>query len=47
MGDGLLGNTRHGLKFSGVSPNPVPGKIETNRWHDIRIAVQGPFWGRF
>jgi hypothetical protein len=38
---GGWGNTKHGLEFPGGSASQVPGKIETNRWYDIRIEVQG------
>ena len=34
-------NTRHGLEVPGAESLQIPGHIETGRWHDIRIEVQG------
>jgi hypothetical protein len=39
---GGWGNTQHALEVPGSSSPPVPGKIDTGRWYDIRIEVQGP-----
>lgn len=33
-------NTLHGLDLTG-NPAQVPGKIETNRWYDIRVELKG------
>lgn len=38
---GGWGNTRHGLELPGATFPPVPGKVETNRWYDIRVELQG------
>src|ERR1019366_6303361 len=38
---GGWGNTRHGLEMDGIGGHDVPGSIETGRWYDIRIQVQG------
>ncbi|MDQ3813986.1 MAG: DUF1080 domain-containing protein, partial [Armatimonadota bacterium] len=35
-------NTQHAIQIPGVPPSEVPGKIETNRWYDIRVELQGP-----
>ena len=35
-------NTSHGLEVPGVDAPRVPGQIETGRWYDIRIELQGP-----
>jgi alpha-L-arabinofuranosidase len=37
---GGWGNTRHTIEMNGVVTQ-VPGSIETGRWHDIRIELQG------
>lgn len=34
-------NTRHSLELPGAESDAVPGRIETGRWYDIRIEVQG------
>jgi hypothetical protein len=39
---GGWGNTQHALQAPGVDFVQVPGKIETGRWYDIRIELQGP-----
>lgn len=47
-GDGGVGvwnlggwnNTLHGLDITG-SPERIPGKIEANRWYDVRIELKG------
>jgi alpha-L-arabinofuranosidase len=36
---GGWGNTRHALEMDGIFANEVPGKIETDRWYDIRIEL--------
>jgi alpha-L-arabinofuranosidase len=38
---GGWGNTRHALEIGGVSDAGVNGRIETDRWYDIRIEVRG------
>jgi alpha-L-arabinofuranosidase len=38
---GGWGNTRHGLELEGVVAKDVPGSIETGRWYDIRIELNG------
>jgi alpha-L-arabinofuranosidase len=38
---GGWGNTRHAIELDGVSGHDVEGSIETGRWYDIRIEVQG------
>jgi alpha-L-arabinofuranosidase len=34
-------NREHGLDLPGVTAPHVPGRIETNRWYDIRVELQG------
>mgnify|MGYP001248597341 CR=1 FL=1 len=34
-------NTLHGLEVPGLPETRVPGSIETGRWYDIRIELQG------
>jgi alpha-L-arabinofuranosidase len=36
---GGWGNTRHGLELDGIFGNDVPGKIEIDRWYDIRVEL--------
>jgi alpha-L-arabinofuranosidase len=38
---GGWGNTSHGIEMNEILTQ-VPGSIETGRWYDIRIEVQGP-----
>jgi alpha-L-arabinofuranosidase len=38
---GGWGNTDHGLELPNAEPVRVPGKIETNRWYDVRIELKG------
>jgi len=38
---GGWGNKRHSVEMAGVSTTPVNGSIETGRWYDIRIELQG------
>ena len=38
---GGWGNTSHALEVKGVESPHVAGKIETNRWYDIRVEVRG------
>jgi hypothetical protein len=35
-------NTKHGLQVPGIPLTQVEGKIETGRWYDIRVELQGP-----
>ena len=39
---GGWGNTQHGIEFN-QSPvgRPVRGRIETNRWYDVKVALSG------
>lgn len=39
---GGWGNRSHGLEVRGVDAEHVPGAIETNRWYDIKVELQGP-----
>jgi alpha-L-arabinofuranosidase len=39
---GGWGNTKHAIEMDGVVREDVPGRIETGRWYDIRIEVNGP-----
>ena len=38
---GGWGNSRHGLEIEGCQDEGVPGRVETGRWYDIRVEVQG------
>jgi len=38
---GGWGNVRHAIELGGVVSEPVPGRIETGRWYDIRIELKG------
>ena len=38
---GGWGNVRHGIELEGVADERVQGRIETGRWYDIRIEVNG------
>lgn len=38
---GGWGNTAHGLEVRGTELARTPGKIENNRWYDIRIELKG------
>jgi alpha-L-arabinofuranosidase len=38
---GGWGNTRHAVEIGGEIGEGVPGRIETGRWYDIRIEVEG------
>lgn len=38
---GGWGNTQHGLDIPGAADPFVPGKIETDRWYDIRVEMKG------
>lgn len=38
---GGWGNTKHALELPGASSAQVPGKIETGRWYDVRVEVEG------
>jgi alpha-L-arabinofuranosidase len=35
-------NTQHGIEVPGAPLNRVPGTIETGRWYDIRVELNGP-----
>jgi alpha-L-arabinofuranosidase len=39
---GGWGNTAHGFEQGGRMNSGVPGAIETDRWYDIRIEMEGP-----
>jgi alpha-L-arabinofuranosidase len=39
---GGWGNREHAIEAPGVHCPHVPGKIETGRWYDIRIELDGP-----
>ena len=39
---GGWGNQRHAIEMGGVAGADVPGRIETGRWYDIRIELEGP-----
>jgi alpha-L-arabinofuranosidase len=36
---GGWGNSRHAIEMDGIFANEVPGKIEADRWYDIRIEL--------
>jgi alpha-L-arabinofuranosidase len=39
---GGWGNTEHAIEFNQSSIGPhVPGSIETNRWYDIKVSLDG------
>lgn len=38
---GGWGNKHHGLEMRNVDGTRVPGSIETGRWYDIRVELQG------
>jgi alpha-L-arabinofuranosidase len=38
---GGWGNTRHAIEMDGIVGNEVSGRIETGRWYDIRIELDG------
>ncbi len=38
---GGWGNRQHGLEAAGVPQLRVPGHIETGRWYDVKIELQG------
>ncbi len=38
---GGWGNSRHQLEADGIADAGVPGRIETGKWYDIRIELQG------
>jgi len=38
---GGWGNVRHAIELGGAVTGDVPGRIETGRWYDIRIELQG------
>ena len=40
---GGWGNTEHAIEFNQSSLGPhVPGSVETNRWYEIKVALEGP-----
>ncbi len=39
---GGWGNTRHGLEGAGLPDARVNGRIETGRWYDIKVEIEGP-----
>jgi alpha-L-arabinofuranosidase len=39
---GGWGNKEHGVELRGVAHERVAGKIETGRWYDIKVELQGP-----
>ncbi|MFO0891791.1 MAG: alpha-L-arabinofuranosidase C-terminal domain-containing protein [Isosphaeraceae bacterium] len=39
---GGWGNTRHAIEIGGEIGPGVPGSIETGRWYDIRVELEGP-----
>jgi alpha-L-arabinofuranosidase len=38
---GGWGNTRHAIEIGGEISPGVPGRIETGRWYDIRVELEG------
>lgn len=38
---GGWGNQKHAVEIGGIVGNEVPGQIETGRWYDIRIELNG------
>jgi len=38
---GGWGNTRHAIELGGIVGDGVRGRIETNRWYDVRIELTG------
>ena len=38
---GGWGNQRHGIEIGGMAGQAVQGRIETNRWYDIRVELKG------
>ena len=39
---GGWGNSRHALECAGVPDQSVNGRIETGRWYDIKVELNGP-----
>lgn len=39
---GGWGNTRHALECAGIADQGVSGRIETGRWYDIKVELNGP-----
>jgi alpha-L-arabinofuranosidase len=39
---GGWGNSRHAIEIGGEVGESVPGRIETGRWYDIRVELEGP-----
>jgi alpha-L-arabinofuranosidase len=40
---GGWGNDHHAIEMGGVVGHPVPGRIETGRWYDIKVELKGSF----
>lgn len=40
---GGWGNSRHELECGGIAGQGVNGRIETGRWYDIKVELNGPF----
>ena len=38
---GGWGNKSHGLEIRGIEAERVPGRIEPNRWYDIKVELKG------
>ncbi len=38
---GGWGNSQHAFEMSGIIGKPVVGRIETNRWYDLKVEVDG------
>jgi alpha-L-arabinofuranosidase len=38
---GGWGNTQHGVEMGGIAGTPLPGKVETGRWYNIRMTLAG------
>ncbi len=38
---GGWGNTGHGIEAPGIVTERVPGRIESGRWYDIRLEIEG------
>ncbi|RYZ87174.1 MAG: hypothetical protein EOP06_13150, partial [Proteobacteria bacterium] len=38
---GGWGNSQHTFEMSGIIGKAVPGRIETGRWYDIKVQVEG------
>lgn len=38
---GGWGNTAHALQVPGIAEQRIPGKVENNRWYDIKVVLSG------